>query len=58
MKKRKRLVSIVAGAMAAILLLSLILANATIIDYSTVNSVHSILLYCMTSTDFFMPSFS
>ena len=26
--------------------------------YSTVNSVHSILLYCMTSVDFFMPSFS
>ena len=28
------------------------------IRYFTTNSVHSILLYCITSADFFMPSFS
>ena len=29
-----------------------------LVGYSTIYSVHSILLYCITSADFFMPSFS
>ena len=33
-------------------------AEQTDTTYSTVNSVHSILLYSITSIDFFMPSFS